>query len=894
MVPSTQAPLRVLLVDDDEDDRALTDDLVSQIRVPRTAKLQWASSFEAGLEALRQNGSDVCLLDYRLGARDGLDLLTEARLEGCACPIIVLTGKGGDGTDTLAMSRGADDYLVKGDLNVALLERSIRYAIERTRHTSDLRASEQRYRAIFERSSEGILLVDIETQAVRYANPAAARMSGHAASALCTMHLADLSAKGDQESNLREFESLARGTSALSVDRPGLRKDGSTFFADITATTITIDGRAMLAGFFRDVTERTRSARALEASEARYRRLFEAAKDGILILAADTGCIVDVNPFMTELTGYARADFLSKHLWEIGPFKDTAASKDSFAELQAKDYVRYDDLPLKTSDGRKVDVEFVSNVYLVNGTKVIQCNIRDVTVRTRVEDDLRMRDRAIQAVSQGILISDALSPDDLVIYASPGFTRLTGYEGEEIVGRNCRLLQGPGTDPASIAVLRDAIRERRSCVVELLNYRKNGTSFWNSLAISPVRDADGQVTHFVGVQTDVTARRQLEAQFLQAQKMEAVGRLAGGIAHDFNNLLSVILSYAEMIGGDLKPDEPMRVDIEEIRKAGLRATDLTKQLLAFSRQQVLEAKILNLNDVLGGMEKMLRRLLGADIELTILPALALGNVRVDGSQLEQIVMNLAVNARDAMRLGGRLTVETANVELDDDYANIHHDVRPGSYVELAVSDDGAGMDKATMARIFEPFFTTKDKGKGTGLGLATVFGIVKQSGGHIFVYSEPAKGTTFRIYLPRVGAAAEAQSPVQTAPEAERIGGTILLVEDEEQVRNVARTILRRQGYVVLDASNGGEALLICEQHGANIDLLLTDVVLPRMSGRQLAERLAPIRPAMRVLYMSGYTDDAILQHGIIESGASFLQKPLTPASLTRKVREVLRAGIPR
>jgi len=525
---------------------------------------------------------------------------------------------------------------------------------------------------------------------------------------------------------------------------------------------------------------------------------------------------------------------------------------------------------------------------------VIQCNIRDVTVRKRVEDDLRMRDRAIQAVSQGILISDALSPDDLVIYASPGFTRLTGYEGEEIVGRNCRLLQGPGTDPASIAVLRDAIRERRSCVVELLNYRKNGTSFWNSLAISPVRDADGQVTHFVGVQTDVTARRQLEAQFLQAQKMEAVGRLAGGIAHDFNNLLSVILSYAEMIGGDLKPDEPMRVDIEEIRKAGLRATDLTKQLLAFSRQQVLEAKILNLNDVLGGMEKMLRRLLGADIELTILPALALGNVRVDGSQLEQIVMNLAVNARDAMRLGGRLTVETANVELDDDYANIHHDVRPGSYVELAVSDDGAGMDKATMARIFEPFFTTKDKGKGTGLGLATVFGIVKQSGGHIFVYSEPAKGTTFRIYLPRVGAAAEAQSPVQTAPEAERIGGTILLVEDEEQVRNVARTILRRQGYVVLDASNGGEALLICEQHGANIDLLLTDVVLPRMSGRQLAERLAPIRPAMRVLYMSGYTDDAILQHGIIESGASFLQKPLTPASLTRKVREVLRAGIPR
>jgi PAS domain S-box-containing protein len=702
------------------------------------------------------------------------------------------------------------------------------------------------------------------------------------------MCLADLSAKGDQESNLREFESLARGTKVLSMDRPCLRKDGSRFFADVSATSITVDGRPMLVGFFRDVTERTNAARALEASEARYRRLFEAAKDGILIVAADTGSIVDVNPFMTALTGYERDEFIGKHLWEIGPFKDAAASKDSFAELQAKDFVRYDDLPLKTTDGRTVDVEFVSNVYLVNGIKVIQCNIRDITQRRQAEDDLRMRDRAIQAVSQGILISDSSRPDNPILYASPGFTRLTGYEREEIVGRNCRFLQGAGTAPASIALLRDAIRDGRSCVVELLNYRKDGTSFWNSVAVSPVKGADGSLTHFVGVQTDVTARRQLEAQFLQAQKMEAVGRLAGGVAHDFNNLLSVILSYAEMIGGDLKPDEPMRADIEEIRTASLRATDLTRQLLAFSRQQVLEAKVLNLNEVLGGVEKMIGRLLGADIEVTILPAQGLGNVKADPGQIEQIVMNLAVNARDAMPLGGRLTIETANVDLDADYASAHHDVRPGPYVELAVSDSGTGMDKDTMARIFEPFFTTKDKGKGTGLGLATVFGIVKQSGGHIFVYSEPAKGTAFRIYLPRVGAVVDAPAQVQMVSEPEPIAATILLVEDEEQVRTLARTILRRQGYVVLDAPNGGEALLICEQHGAKIDLLLTDVVLPRMSGRQLAERLGPMRPAMKVLYMSGYTDDAILQHGILDSGVAFLQKPLTPASLTRRVREVL------
>jgi len=758
------SPLQVLLIDDDEDDFVLTGDLVSLIRVPAIAQMKWASSYEAGLLALRDNCNDVCLLDYRLGARDGLELLREARSQGCLCPIIVLTGKGGDGTDTLAMSLGADDYLAKGDLSVPLLERAIRYAIGRARHVQDLRAS-----------------------------------------------------------------------------------------------------------------------------ESRYRRLFEAAKDGILILAPDSGRIVDVNPFLSELTGYGRDHFLGKHLWEIGPFRDTAASKDSFAELQAKDYVRYDDLALKTSDGREVDVEFVSNVYLVNGESVIQCNIRDITARRVVEAELRLRNRAIAALSQGILITDACRPDNPIVYSSPGFTRLTGYEPEEIVGRNCRVLQGRDTDPTSVAALRDAIRDGRPCVVELLNYRKDGGEFWNSLAISPVMNEHGVLTNFVGVQTDVTARRKLEAQYLHAQKMEAVGRLAAGVAHDFNNLLSVILGYADLIDSALKPTEPLRVELDEIRTAALRATDLTRQLLAFSRQQVLQAKVLNLNDVIAGMDRMLGRLLGADIQLTMLPTPGLGNVKADPGQLEQIVMNLAVNARDAMVAGGHLTIETADVDLDEDYAEAHHDVRPGPYVELAVSDTGTGMDKATQARIFEPFFTTKEQGKGTGLGLATVFGIVKQTGGHIFVYSEPDKGTTFRIYLPRVGAIAAAAPVSVTLSETEPIGGTILLVEDEDQVRILARTILRRYGYVVIDAQNGGEALLICEQHKANIDLLLTDVVLPRMGGRELAERLALTRPAMKVLYMSGYTDDAILQHGIIDSGVHFLQKPLTSALLIQRVREVLR-----
>jgi signal transduction histidine kinase len=395
------------------------------------------------------------------------------------------------------------------------------------------------------------------------------------------------------------------------------------------------------------------------------------------------------------------------------------------------------------------------------------------------------------------------------------------------------------------------------------------------------------------------ARRTLEEQLRQAQKMEAIGRLASGVAHDFNNILSVILGYSELIGRQLNRKEPLWADLEAIRTAGQRAANLTRQLLAFSRQQVLEPKVLDLNDSITEMESMLRRLLGADVELTTRLATHLWNVKVDPGQVQQIVMNLVVNARDAMLEGGRLAIETRNVDLREGAVGDHIDLRegalgahdaisPGSYVVLLVTDNGTGMDAQTRSRIFEPFFTTKEIGRGTGLGLATVFGIVMQSGGRIEVDSEPGRGTTFKVYLPRAEGAASLRPSQRSAPESSGGGETILIVEDDDQVRKVARDILQPCGYHVLEASNGGEALLICEQHAATIHLLLTDVVLPRMSGRQLAERLAPIHPEMKVLFMSGYTDDAILHHGVLDSGVAFLQKPLTAGSLTRKVAEVL------
>lgn len=379
-----------------------------------------------------------------------------------------------------------------------------------------------------------------------------------------------------------------------------------------------------------------------------------------------------------------------------------------------------------------------------------------------------------------------------------------------------------------------------------------------------------------------------EEQLRQAQKMEAIGRLAGGIAHDFNNVLSVILSYSHFILDDLRPGEPLRADIEQIQTAGLRASDLTRQLLAFSRQQALQPHVVDINQILAGSERMLRRLLGADVTLTLLPSYSAWTTKADPSQIEQVVLNLAVNARDAMPHGGKLTIEVKNVELDEEYARLHHEVVPGQYVMMAATDTGIGMDKNTQARVFEPFFTTKEKGKGTGLGLSTVFGIVKQSGGHIWIYSEPGKGATFKLFFPRCAEVSVAQPSVSTPPMSRNGSETILLVEDDDQVRAVAVGILRRHGYRVLEVPNAGEALLLCEEHSAAIHLLLTDVVLPRMSGRQLAERLSLVRPEIKVLYMSGYTDDAVLQHGILESNVAYLQKPITPEALTRKLREVL------
>jgi PAS domain S-box-containing protein len=467
-----------------------------------------------------------------------------------------------------------------------------------------------------------------------------------------------------------------------------------------------------------------------------------------------------------------------------------------------------------------------------------------------------------------------------------------GYSRDEFLAMTLRDMHPP-QDLRNLDEFLSRRRERSRRVFQApqvwKHRKKDGSLLDVEIATSPIL-LQGRPAR-LALLTDVTDKKLLEAQLLQSQKMESVGRLAGGVAHDFNNLLSVITGYGELLQRDVGPQHPAIARVEAIRKAADRATALTRQLLAFSRKQVLEPRVLDLNAIVSDIENMLRRLIGEDIQLVTVLGQTLGRVKADPGQVEQVIVNMAVNARDAMPTGGKLIIETGNVELDEAYARARPDMRPGQHVMLAVSDTGTGMDADTLSHIFEPFFTTKEEGKGTGLGLATVYGIVRQSGGHVTVYSEPGQGTTFKVYLPRSGEEKEEAPAVEQAVKASLAGReTILLVEDEDALRLMIREILSSAGYQVIEGPSPEETLAAARSFPGPIHLLLTDVVLPRMSGRQVAGSLRPSRPEARVLFMSGYTDDAISHHGILERGVHFLQKPFTTDALLRKVRAVLDA----
>jgi two-component system cell cycle sensor histidine kinase/response regulator CckA len=502
--------------------------------------------------------------------------------------------------------------------------------------------------------------------------------------------------------------------------------------------------------------------------------------------------------------------------------------------------------------------------------------------QSNLEEALNWQKAIFEGSRDAILISDI---ESRIVDVNEAASKLTGYSKEELLKMRASDLQEK-MNFAEFEDIRDRLLTGDEVQGEAAILTKDGTKI--DIEYRNLQVMISGVPHIHSTARDITAQKRLEAQFLQAQKMEAVGALAGGVAHDFNNLLTVIKGYTEMLLEDLAPDDPKRVDLECVEKAGQQAASLISQLLAFSRKQILQPEILNLNETVAEVSAMLRRLIGENIELGAITQPDLGLINADPVQIQQIIINLAVNARDAMPDGGKLTIETANARLDEDYARGRSIIKEGPYVMLAISDNGMGMDAATQARIFEPFFTTKVRGKGTGLGLSTVYGIIKQSNGFIWVYSEPGKGTTFKIYFPRAAdGSARVIAQVKSGSKS-RGSETVLVVEDEAPVRALAGRILRNNGYTVLEAAESVEALRIAREYGRDIHLVLTDVVMPGMSGRELACKLEALKPGIKALYISGYTDEAIVHHGILDSNVAFLQKPFTTDGLAHKVREVI------
>lgn len=774
-------------------------------------------------------------------------------------------------------------------------------ALESASLYTQVRRAEENYRSIFENAVEGIFQATAEREFITV-NPSMARILGYESPEEVMTTFTDVSSQlyvnpslADQVTRTLEEEGIVQG-----FEFEAYRKDREKIWLSLNIRLIRDqDGKALLReGTIEDITEHKRAegvlretVRSKAESLALLDTILSTAPIGFAFhnrqyeferinesLAAINGLPVDQHlgrPLREVLPDMAPVlEPLMQHVMDLDqPVIDIELIGQTPADPDQKRYWLMSFYPVRMQGGE------------ILGVGVL---VTDVTARKQAEQDLRESEERYRDLFENAHdIIYTLDLEGKFTSINKAGKQITGYSREEALDLNISQI----IVPDDLVRVNDMIQRKLAgeaiTAYEMDILAKDGRRVSIEVNTRLILNG-GQPAGIQGIARDVTERKHLEEQLRQSQKMEAIGQLAGGVAHDFNNLLTAINGYSSLALQRNTPDERMKSYLEEIRKAGDRAANLTRQLLAFGRKQMLKPVALNLNDVVSDMNRMLRRLIGEDIRFEAKLDPELTKIKADAGQIEQVLVNLVVNSRDAMPQGGTLTIETMNFEVDHEYVSKHLNVPAGQYVMLAVSDTGCGMNLETKARIFEPFFTTKEKGRGTGLGLSTVYGIVKQSGGNIWVYSEPGKGTTFKVYLPQLESHEETMETPSVETSSPGGSETILLVEDEDVVRGLARQILEQAGYKVLDASGGEEAIRLCHEHADPIHLLLSDVVMPETSGKEIAKRLTSLRPGTRVLFMSGYTDDAIVHHGVLDSDVEFIQKPFTPLALAKKVREVL------
>ena len=745
-----------------------------------------------------------------------------------------------------------------------------------------VRKSEERYRALIELAVDGILLGNHEG-IITEGNSSMCAMLGMERNDFIGKHISALPfTRESMAAAPFRFDLLQEGKTVVS-DRALTRPDGSEISFEMR-TKMMPDGSYQ--SILRDITARKQTEQALRESQEKFALAFSASPDAVNINRLADGLFVEINKGFTDLTGFTREDVAGKTSIDLDIWHNPADRQRMVEAFQTRGSCDNLEAVFRRKDGSLGIGLLSARPLLLNNEPHLISITRDITQRKQAEVDLERLKVAIEHAGEVIVITDAQGD---IQYANPAFSRVTGYSVEEALRKNPRILKSGEHEDAFYEAMWETITNGRTWTGRVINKKKDGTLYTEEATISPVFDDQGAIVNFVAIKRDITAQLKLEAQYLQAQKMESVGRLTGGVAHDFNNILAVIIGYAEMALAKTDAGQKVHADLEKIHEAALRSADIIRQLLAFSRKQTIVPKIIDLNQMVTGMLKMLQRLIGEDIELIWSPDPDLTPVKMDPAQIDQILANLCVNARDAIDGAGTIIIRTECAILDATYCAACPGTNPGEYVLLSVADNGCGMDTDLLEKIYEPFFTTKGQ-LGTGLGLATVYGIVKQNEGCIAVDSTPGKGTTFSIYLPVPSAGAVRHQEVNQDPPPPGQGETILLVEDDPGILHLGQTILEKLGYRTLTASLPDDALLLAEQYSGRIDLLITDVIMPGMNGKELAHRLTSLRPELKILYMSGYTSDVIAHHGVLDEGVSFLQKPFSIKGLADKIRAVLEA----